>query len=246
MRKLIVAVLLIVSSTGLFSQITEIGLASFYADKFDGRITASGDIFDQSKLTAAHRTLPFGSKVKVTNLENGKDIIVIVNDRGPFVNDRVIDLSKSGAKKLGFVDKGVTKVKLEVLSIPENKGGKIKTAYVPPKQDKTKSPKSKAKASTNLGTISNQAIEYYKVESEQITPQGFGIQVASYQEAANLIKRCDEIRKNTGKDVIIQVGNNSGDKVYRIILGPFSTRNQASEYSQKLQSQYRGCFVVGF
>ncbi len=239
-RTLIVSVFLFLVNT-TFGQITEIGLASFYADKFDGRITASGDIFDQNKMTAAHRTLPFGSKVKVTSFENKKTVIVIINDRGPFVNDRVIDLSKSAAKKLDFISSGVTKVKIEVLSIPKDKQTANK-AYIPPSPKKKVEPK----ASTISGTISSQAIEYYKVESSQITPQGYGIQVASYKEAANLMKRCDELKKSTGKDIIIQVGNNNGEKVYRIILGSFQTKEQASGYNQKLQSKFNGSFVISF
>ena len=91
------------------------GVASYYADKFVGRTTASGAIYKHNKLTAAHKTLPFGTKVKVTNLNNKKTIIVVVNDRGPFVKGRIIDLSKSAAKKLDFVHEGLVKVKIKVL-----------------------------------------------------------------------------------------------------------------------------------
>lgn len=91
------------------------GVASYYADKFVGRTTANGEIYEHTKLTAAHKKLPFGTKVKVTNLSNKKTIIVVINDRGPFVKDRIIDLSKSGAKKLDFINQGITKVKIEIL-----------------------------------------------------------------------------------------------------------------------------------
>ena len=93
-------------------KITETGKASFYADKFKGRKTASGDIFRQNKKTAAHKTLPFGTKVKVTNLTNGKTIKVRVNDRGPFVAGRIIDLSKKAARKLNMVNAGVANVEI--------------------------------------------------------------------------------------------------------------------------------------
>ncbi len=93
-------------------KITETGKASFYADKFKGRKTASGDIFRQNKKTAAHKTLPFGTKVKVTNLANGKTVKVRVNDRGPFVAGRIIDLSKKAARKLNMVNAGVANVKI--------------------------------------------------------------------------------------------------------------------------------------
>ncbi|RYY90649.1 MAG: septal ring lytic transglycosylase RlpA family protein [Chitinophagaceae bacterium] len=92
--------------------ITEEGKASFYADKFEGRKTASGAVFHQKKMTVAHRTLPFGTKLKVTNIANGKTVKVVVTDRGPFVAGRLIDLSKGAAKKIGMVQAGVATVRI--------------------------------------------------------------------------------------------------------------------------------------
>ena len=103
MKILFIPLFVFITFISAKSQITEIGLASFYADKFDGRITASGEVFNQNKMTAAHRTLPFGTKVKVTRIDNKKSVTVTINDRGPFVNNRVIDLSKAAAKKLDFI-----------------------------------------------------------------------------------------------------------------------------------------------
>jgi len=96
-------------------QINTEGVASYYADKFVGRTTANGDKYKHNKLTAAHKTLPFGTKVKVTNLNNKKTVVVVINDRGPFVKGRIIDLSKSAAKKLDFINAGITKVRIKVL-----------------------------------------------------------------------------------------------------------------------------------
>lgn len=94
-------------------KVTQSGKASYYADKFQGRKTASGETFKQNRMTAAHQTLPFGTKVKVTNLDNGRTIKVRVNDRGPFVSGRIIDLSKKAARKLGMVQSGVANVKIK-------------------------------------------------------------------------------------------------------------------------------------
>ena len=88
------------------------GKASFYSDEFNGRTTASGEQYNPRELTAAHLTLPFNTKVKVINLENDKSVTVRINDRGPFIKGRIIDLSKAAAKKLDFQDQGVTRVKL--------------------------------------------------------------------------------------------------------------------------------------
>lgn len=92
-----------------------IGVASFYGTKFNGRRTASGEKFDNSALTAAHLSLPFGSLVKVTNVRNGKTVVVRINDRGPHVKGRIIDLSKAAAKKIGISHAGTARVKLEIL-----------------------------------------------------------------------------------------------------------------------------------
>lgn len=93
----------------------ESGKASFYAMKFQSRKTASGEIFDQSAYTAAHKSLPFGTIVKVTNVRNDKSVIVRINDRGPFVRGRIIDLSRSAFSKIGNTSEGVIDVKLEVV-----------------------------------------------------------------------------------------------------------------------------------
>ena len=93
--------------------IIETGNASYYADKFEGKKTASGATFQQRKLTAAHKTLPFGTKIKVTNVTTGKTVKVKVNDRGPFVAGRIIDLSKRAAEKIGLVQKGILQVEIK-------------------------------------------------------------------------------------------------------------------------------------
>ena len=92
---------------------TEEGIASYYADKYEGRPTASGEIFRQDLLTAAHKTLPFGTMVTITNLKNGKKMRVRINDRGPFVTGRIIDLTSRGARELDFIRDGIVNVKIE-------------------------------------------------------------------------------------------------------------------------------------
>jgi len=91
------------------------GTASFYADKFNGRKTANGEVFNQTKMTGAHNTLPMGTWVKVTNLKNRKTVVVKINDRLHHRNPRLIDLTKTAAQKLGYTSQGLTKVKVEVI-----------------------------------------------------------------------------------------------------------------------------------
>jgi rare lipoprotein A len=91
------------------------GVASYYADDFHGKLTSNGEVFDMHGLTAAHRTLPFDSVVRVTNLENNKSVVLRINDRGPFVDGRIIDLSLGAARELDMVQKGTARVRIEVL-----------------------------------------------------------------------------------------------------------------------------------
>ncbi len=104
------------------------GYASWYGPKFHGRRTSSGEIFNMYDMTCAHRTLPLGTILLVTNLENGRSVVVRVNDRGPFVKGRIIDLSYAAARALGMVDKGVVKVKIRVLGF--SKGYRSKSYWV--------------------------------------------------------------------------------------------------------------------
>lgn len=98
-------------------RLLEEGVASYYADEFDGRMTSNGEIFDMHQLTAAHRTLPFQTKVRVTNLTNGKSVVVRINDRGPFKDDRIIDLSRGAAEEIDMIGPGTATVRLEVIDL---------------------------------------------------------------------------------------------------------------------------------
>jgi rare lipoprotein A len=253
--KLTLTALLLAVVSGAMAQITEVGVASFYADKFDGKTTASGETFSQKKLTAAHRTLPFGTVVRVTNLDNNISVDVTVNDRGPFVDKRIIDLSKAAAEKLKFVDKGTASVKVEVISLPESNAASAsemkRTTSTPawpgsqsavddqPVEAQTET----APRTTQVTEVQAPANEYYKIESTPIHPKGFGVQLASFQEAANLVKRCAEIKTLVNKDIMIQIGDKDGVKVYRIIAGPFETREKAEHFNKKL-TDFSGSFIV--
>jgi len=97
------------------SRTFQTGYASWYGRDFQGRSTASGEIFDMHDYTAAHRSLPFGTRVRVTNEANGRSVVVRINDRGPWVEGRILDLSYAAAKALGMIESGVARVRLEVM-----------------------------------------------------------------------------------------------------------------------------------
>ena len=121
MKRGILVIIMMISTLGIYSfnkynaDDAKTSFASFYHDKFNGRKTASGDIFSNSKMTAANRTLPFGTMLKVTNLRTGKSVVVEVNDRGPFHSSRALDLSKAAFKAIGNTARGTMPVEYEII-----------------------------------------------------------------------------------------------------------------------------------
>jgi rare lipoprotein A len=113
--KSLFVLLLLAVSVSAFADPDLQGFASWYGGKFHGRLTSSGEVFDTNTMTAAHKTLPFGTIVKVTNEDNGKTAIVKINDRGPFVEGRIIDLSRAAAMQLDMVGQGVARVSLQIV-----------------------------------------------------------------------------------------------------------------------------------
>jgi len=158
---------------GLASAQVQTGKASFYADKFEGSPTASGEKYRHSKLTAAHKTLPFGTRVRVTNTGNNKSVEVVINDRGPYVDGRVIDLSRSAAIQLDFINAGLADVTVEVLDAGDGKGGG------PPVQ---------------IDRVVVDEKEFYDFEVKRLNPKGFGVQIGTYQELVNLMRLADNLK----------------------------------------------------
>ncbi|WEK71690.1 MAG: septal ring lytic transglycosylase RlpA family protein [Candidatus Chryseobacterium colombiense] len=121
MKRFILVIIMMISTFGIFSftsnttDAKKTSYASYYHDKFNGRKTASGEVFDNSKFTAANRTLPFGTNIKVTNLDNGKSVIVKVNDRGPYHSSRALDMSKAAFDEIGNTNHGTIPVEYEIV-----------------------------------------------------------------------------------------------------------------------------------
>jgi peptidoglycan lytic transglycosylase len=126
----------------LFAQQEEYGIASYYSDLFHGKPTASGELYDKTKLTGAHKTLPFGTLVKVTRLDNKKSVQIRINDRGPFISGRVIELSREAAKRVDLERDGSARVKVEVISNGANDGGVAATDTPKAYEDPVKTIKS--------------------------------------------------------------------------------------------------------
>jgi rare lipoprotein A len=217
---------------------TQIGNASFYGDEFVGKYTASGEKYEHNLLTAAHLTLPFGTKVKVTNYENNKSVIVKVNDRGPFVQGRIIDLSKSAAENLGIVEKGLAKVRVEVVKGNSGSNSKPAATVQQPTQKTEKPVVNKPAASSGK--------EIFKVDISKTAEPGFGVQVASFNESFNFLEAISEIKKQVSEPVFINVTKQNDTVFYKVILGTVANRQQADALKKRLSNMFPGCFVVEF
>ncbi len=130
---------------------TEVGKASWYGRPYHGRRAASGEIYDMEKMTAAHRTLPFGTRVRVDNLENGKRVDLRINDRGPFVNSRIIDVSHAAARALGMLGPGTARVRIEVLSAPAEPRSGFFAVQVGAFQDRTRAERLRSEMEKRYG-----------------------------------------------------------------------------------------------
>jgi rare lipoprotein A len=204
---------------------TQTGKASFYADKFEGSPTASGEKYKHSKLTAAHKSLPFGTKVRVTNLANNETVEVTINDRGPYVDSRIIDLSKSAAEKLGFINQGLAEVKVEVIDAGD---GKSKSQTLP------------------IDQVSVDEKEFYNFEIERLLPKGFGVQIGTYQELVNLMRLSDNLKNSYKKKVTVQVKVINGVKYYSLMIGPVSSRSKAEDLLAEVKPKFPDSFIVDY
>ncbi|MFC2137217.1 septal ring lytic transglycosylase RlpA family protein [Bacteroidota bacterium] len=212
------------------------GLASFYADKFEGRTTANGEIYEHSKKTAAHLTLPFNTFVKVTNLENSKSVVLRVNDRGPFIKGRIIDVSQSAAEELDFIETGLVNVKVEVVEYEEE----IKTL-----DEQSIKEFGTAVEGADMSSIESEN-PYYSFDVKVIQPKGYGIQIGSFKEMENLARLTERLQSKYKKEVIVEVSQAKNSKLYRIIIGTFSSREEALNYSSNFAREFPDCFVVKF
>jgi len=244
---------------------TETGLASYYDDSFHGRKTASGEKYDKNKLTAAHKTLPFGTKVKIYNPANKKSVEVVINDRGPYIKGRVIELSKKAAQQIDLIKAGVAKVQITVLgksaspavATKSTKSTKSTATKLKATASKTKSSSkssTKSTASTKPKTSPNMIVEakdmktggLYKMQVLKLEAKGYGVQVAGYSDYQSVVQQLAVFQKNWFKGATVFVDEKDGKPYYKIILGPMNTKEEASAYCQSIKTKYKikDAFVV--
>lgn len=206
----------------------ERGYASWYGTKFHGRRTANGEVYDMWLMTAAHKTLPIPSYVRVTNVSNGRSVIVKVNDRGPFHSDRIIDMSYGAALKLGFVDKGVTQV--DIVDVTPVAG-----QATAPKPVATDTVPANASTMTN-STVTNSASESANSSvNSPVNSRGDYYQVGAFKEVANATRLQ---KKLSGLlSVPVYITSNDDKSWYRVRVGPITSAQENAETRQVLFEQ---------
>lgn len=243
-----------VLSSFALSFATEYGKAGYYADSLHGRKTASGEPYNKNDLTCAHKSLPFGTKVRVTRIDNKKSVVVRVNDRGPFVDGYVTDISRQAAQEIGLIKDGVTRVQLEVVeaapstrvaaavdgntSLIANKttttpAAKVLKGAKPVAYNSDPVPAT-ASASSNT--------ELFKVDIKPSLKAGYGVQVSTLYNADNVIPILNQLQTQWPGKVLVLVQDAS---TYKVIIGPYSDKKSA-DVQQKLavKKKFKDCFVV--
>ncbi|MEO1437749.1 MAG: septal ring lytic transglycosylase RlpA family protein [Bacteroidota bacterium] len=249
-----------------FAQSAEYGMAAYFSDKFDGNKTASGEIYHKEDLVGAHKTLPFGTKVKVTRLDNRKSVVVKIIDRGPYSQGRIIDVSRKAAEILDLTTSGVAKVKVVVqgeeetpestaTSEPKPKSintspsatmakevkEEVKPATKPSKEEVK--PASKPKSTTNK-PVSSAALGLHKLQMVDLEPAGYGVQVGSFSEYESMMKTVKSLQKKWFKNILLHTEKAEEGIKYRIILGPIDEEDSAQAYKKSLKAKGIEGFVV--
>jgi rare lipoprotein A len=238
----------------------ETGIASWYGPTFYGRPTANGEIYDGNQLTAAHKTLPMPVNVRVTNLENGRSIIVRVNDRGPFARGRIIDLSRRAAEQLDMVRTGVARVRVTYLGRAEL-GGKVPPPELPPDAAVVAAAPSGRVDSAQLGNLPGVAVAppvasrplpvpvpSAPVQSVSTEPTGrvdqvpvpastrLYVQVGAFSNIANARR----LMASLGGDLQISTVQRGGQTLYRVRTGPLTSVEDADAALNRINAQAGG------
>lgn len=248
---------------------TEYGKCGYYAASFQGRPTSSGEKYDKNDLTCSHKSLPFGTYIRVTRIDNNKSVVVRVNDRGPFIEGYVVDVSGAAAEQLDLLKVGTTRVKISVLNTKDaaektTADATASTQLIIPKQSTTaerpatynqgttktalaagttadKSPQSPEKGETQVVS------DLYKVDIKKSEKSGYGIQISTLFDANNVLPIINKLQSQWPDKVLVNVIKDEANNVstYKIIVGPFTDKKTA-ESQQKLVSKkgYKKTFIV--
>lgn len=215
---------------------SEVGIASWYGEDFHAKKTANGENYDMNTLTAAHRTLPLPSIVKVTNLENGRSLVLRVNDRGPYAKNRIIDISKRGAQLLGFQTKGTAKVRVEILpeESKELKAALLGEKYTP-STPPVKIAASTAASSNPLQLVGAGAENISSSKVVKTYPKGsWFVQAGAYTKKTSAQNLSSQLEKFG--DTNVYYVDVDGQKFYRVRVGPYAHEKEAEVALAKVRN----------
>ncbi len=225
------------------------GFASYYAEDFHGKLTSSGEVYDMNKLTCAHPYLPFNTWLKVTNLANQKSVIVRVNDRGPFMKNRIIDLSYAAARQLGMLGPGSIYVRLEIVSPPlsqqQTDVDKTPNETTIPQLDEDevylrfRTKPYESEKTKNISEFGLYNSEYQKIEISS----GYLIQLSSFSTQKNAQIFLDQVEE-VDKDQLFIYHPSPG--IYRVVVGIFNNMREAQLNKSEIEKHYPGCFVITY
>jgi len=193
------------------------GISSWYGPNFNGKATSNGEIYNMHALTAAHKTLPMNTKLRVTNLENGKSVIVRINDRGPFVGDRIIDLSNKAAHQIDMVKKGTARVRLEIISLENTSVAKSHQA--------------------------RRATKTSKPPNEVLESSSYALQIGSFGQIEGAVATQEKYDGYSGYKTIIKDSEYNDKRVFRVWLSGFKSEAEARDF--KANSEFKNAFIVG-
>lgn len=223
------------------------GFASYYSEDFHGKPTASGEIYDMYKFTCAHPYLPFNTWLKVTNVTNNKSVIVRVNDRGPFLRNRIIDLSFAAARALGAIGPGSIYVKLEIVNPPltsQDSPQKSNEITIPQLNEKDISIRFKTKPLELEDTRPIDSYGLYNNEYKKVNiSKGYLIQIASFSKLKNAETFIHSIEEIPQSDLYIYF---APPGVYRIVIGIFNSLNEAEIQKQKYRDIFPDCLIISY
>lgn len=212
----------------------QVGIASWYGADFHSKQTANGEIYDMNQLTAAHTTLPMPSYVRVTNLENNRSLILRVNDRGPFVGNRIIDVSRRGAQLLGFEKRGTTRVRVEAVEGP-NAPVQVARSDEPPALEAQPTARVSVESIEVLEPIQKEAptqVASLAPQSAQPQDDDIFVQVGAYSQIGSASRVMTQVSHlgDTGMESITL----NGQRLYRVRVGPLFTTTAANSALEQI------------
>lgn len=220
------------------------GTASWYGPDFHGKKTSNGEVYNMYGFTAAHKTLPMNTMLRVTNLKNNRQVIVRVNDRGPFVSNRIIDLSKGAASKIGMIGAGTAPVLLEVIGF----NAKISTAS---SANSASSTKSESKTTSPSSTVKSGVIVISPVVNEKAQDLGasdeivggeFMVQIGSFSTISGAKSYQVQHKNVGGYQSIVREFNVSGRRIFKVFVTGFRSEDEARDFAKS--GRFNGAFIV--